>query len=352
MVRVREPKLRCRTRISFFSNFPLSFPPRFPVWLRYCEAASAAFCYSQLLCMALVVICGQPCSGKSTAAACLANALSDTEAKPSVRIIDEASFHLSRNQSYADMTAEKNLRGVLRSEVDRSLSKDSIIIVDSLNSIKGYRYELWCLARAAGTRYCVVYCDVEENVCRTWNEERKEKGEPAYDDKIFEDLFRRFERPDSKNRWDSPLFELWPARDAIDKSSQAILDAVSYLTKRVDSKTRDVKILQPTIATQTARTSEANSLYEMDKATQEVINAIVEAQSHALGGPLNGVSLGPELPSIDISRSVGLPELRRLRRTFIKLAGQTSLSGRPPPSDASSAKRMFVDYLNRELGNN
>lgn len=37
---------------------------------------------------------------------------------------------------FIDMTVEKNLRGVLRSEVDRSVSKDSIIIVDSLNNIK------------------------------------------------------------------------------------------------------------------------------------------------------------------------------------------------------------------------
>ncbi|PHT26226.1 Protein KTI12 -like protein [Capsicum baccatum] len=129
-----------------------------------------------------------------------------------------------------------------------------------------------------------------------------------------------------------------------------MVDAVTYLTKKVDSKTRDVKILQPTIATQTARGSEANSLYEMDRATQEITNAIVEAQSRALGGPLNCVSLGPGIPTIDISRSVSLPELRRLRRTFIKLAGQTSLSGPPLPSDADSAKRMFVDYINRELG--
>uniref|UniRef100_M1A4X9 Protein KTI12 n=1 Tax=Solanum tuberosum TaxID=4113 RepID=M1A4X9_SOLTU len=240
--------------------------------------------------------------------------------------------------------------GRRRSEVDRSLSKDSIVIVDSLNSIKGYRYELWCLARAAGIRYCVVHCDVDEQSSRTWNVERRERGEPSYDDNIFEDLVRRFERPDSKNRWDSPLFELWPAKEGIDKSSTAIVDAVTYLTKKVDSKTRDVKILQPTIATQSARGSEANSLYEMDRATQEITNAIVEAQSRALGGPLNGVSLGPGIPTIDISRSVSLPELRRLRRTFIKLAGQTSLSGPPPPSDADSAKRMFVDYLNRELG--
>ena len=37
---------------------------------------------------------------------------------------------------FLDMVVEKNLRGVLRSEVDRSVSRDSIIIVDSLNNIK------------------------------------------------------------------------------------------------------------------------------------------------------------------------------------------------------------------------
>lgn len=283
------------------------------------------------------------------AALCLAEVLKESESKEAVRIIDETFFHLDRNQSYANMPAEKNLRGVLRSEVDRSVSKDNIIIVDSLNSIKGYRYELWCLARATGIRYCVLYCDVEDTHCRKWNEERREKGEAAYDDSIFEDLARRFEKPDRRNRWDSPLFELWPYKNGIEKSSDAIVDAVSYLTKKVDSKSRDVKILQPTIATQNTRFSEANSLYELDRATQEVINAIVEAQSKALGGPLSGVALGQGLPTINISRSFGLPELRRLRRTFIKLTAQTSLSGRPPPSDAESAKRMFIDYLNREL---
>eukprot|EP00268_Persea_americana_P034920 TRINITY_DN34521_c1_g1_i2.p1 TRINITY_DN34521_c1_g1~~TRINITY_DN34521_c1_g1_i2.p1 ORF type:complete len:209 (+),score=13.95 TRINITY_DN34521_c1_g1_i2:182-808(+) len=200
--------------------------------------------------MALVVICGQPCSGKSTAAICLSEALQTLDPKPTVKIIDESSFHLDRNQSYADMPAEKNLRGVLRSEVDRSLSRDSIVIVDSLNSIKGYRYELWCLARAAGIRHCVLYCDTDENQCREWNKERGVNGQATYDDKIFEDLVRRFEKPDRRNRWDSPLFELWPSKDGINQSSIAISEAVSYLTRRVDSKTRDVRILQPTIATQ------------------------------------------------------------------------------------------------------
>lgn len=300
--------------------------------------------------MALVVICGQPCSGKSTAAFCLAEALQAVEPKPTVRIIDESSLHLGRNQSYADMTVEKNLRGVLRSEVDRSLSRDNIIIVDSLNNIKGYRYELWCLARASRLRYCVIFCDTEENHCREWNNKRSEMGESAYDTKIFDDLVQRFEKPDRRNRWDSPLFELLPSRDGIKQSSPVISEAVSYLTKVVDSKTRDVRVLQPTIATQNVRATEANSLYEMDRATQEVMNAIVEAQSCGLAGTVNKISLNQHLPTINIQRTVGLPELRSLRRTFIKLSGQASLSGRPPPSDAESAKRMFIDYLNREIG--
>ena len=38
--------------------------------------------------------------------------------------------------------------------------------------------------------------------------------------------------------------------EEIVESSPVVAEAVSYLTKKVDSKTRDVKVLQPTIATQ------------------------------------------------------------------------------------------------------
>uniref|UniRef100_A0ACD6A2I3 Uncharacterized protein n=2 Tax=Avena sativa TaxID=4498 RepID=A0ACD6A2I3_AVESA len=253
--------------------------------------------------MALVVMCGQPCSGKSEAAACLAAALRSSLTDITVRVIDESSLHLGRNDSYKDMVVEKNLRGVLRSQVDRSVSRDSIIIVDSLNNIKGYRYELWCLARASGIRYCVFFCDTEVDHCREWNIKRQEKGEPSYDSNIFEDLVSRFERPDRRSRWDSPLFELAPSREENVESSPVIAEAVSYLTKKVDSKTRDVKVLQPRIATQSVRTTEANSLYEMDKATQEVVSAIVEVQSSGLGLAMNKISLGPNLPTISFTVS-------------------------------------------------
>lgn len=251
------------------------------------------------------------------------------------------------------MPREKNLRGMLRSAVDRAVSRDAIVIVDSLNNIKGYRYELWCLARASGTHYCVLHCVADEAECRAWNDDRRLKQLPAYEENIFNDLVRRFERPDGKNRWDSRLFELHPGKEEIHEGSQAIVEAVNFLTGDKNSVgTRNSQTLQPTIATQNARTSDTNSLYELDRATQEIVSILVDAQAQGMGGVVRSVSLGEGLPIINLQRSVGLPELRRLRRTFLKLAGQSSLSGPPPPSDAKSAKRMFADYLNRELSAN
>lgn len=302
--------------------------------------------------MALVIICGQPCSGKSTAAACLTKALEKASNVP-VILIDEPSLNLDRNSAYQDMPREKNLRGMLRSAVDRAVSRDAIVIVDSLNNIKGYRYELWCLARASGTHYCVLHCVADEAECRAWNDDRRLKHLPAYEENIFNDLVRRFERPDGKNRWDSRLFELHPGKEEIHEGSQAIVEAVNFLTGDKNSVgTRNSQTLQPTIATQNARTSDTNSLYELDRATQEIVSILVDAQAQGMGGVVRSVSLGEGLPIINLQRSVGLPELRRLRRTFLKLAGQSSLSGPPPPSDAKSAKRMFADYLNRELSAN
>ncbi|KAG0575108.1 hypothetical protein KC19_VG319100 [Ceratodon purpureus] len=88
-----------------------------------------------------------------------------------------------------------------------------------------------------------------------------------------------------------------------------------------------------------------------EAASKEIVSILVDAQAQGMGGVVRSVPLG-RLLIINVQKNVGLPELRRLRRTFLKLAGQSSLSGPPPPSDAKSAKRMFADYLNREFSAN
>ena len=56
----------------------------------------------------------------------------------------------------ADIASEKQTRARLKSEVERRLSRDAFLILDSLNYIKGYRYELYNIARARNTNLCLV----------------------------------------------------------------------------------------------------------------------------------------------------------------------------------------------------
>ena len=92
-----------------------------------------------------------------------------------------------------DVPSEKNTRGLLRSTADRSLTPRRVVVLDSLNNIKGFRYELWCVARTAGARYCTLHVDAPPETCREWN-----RGRPpgaAYPDEIFEDLVGRCAGP-------------------------------------------------------------------------------------------------------------------------------------------------------------
>jgi protein KTI12 len=112
--------------------------------------------------MPLVVVCGQPSSGKSTIAAKLQQLFASHGAV--VHLIDEPSLFIDKNVAYkserqqrpppvacidspgraarapAARSAagfdEKNARAKLKSQVERTISKKDITIFDSLNNIK------------------------------------------------------------------------------------------------------------------------------------------------------------------------------------------------------------------------
>ncbi|PWS20847.1 hypothetical protein DKP78_26660, partial [Enterococcus faecium] len=77
------------------------------------------------------------------------------------------------------------------------------VILDSLNYIKVYRYELFCLIKHAQTPHCLVYCLTSAEVSSGWNKSRESSAQ--YTQEILDALVLRFEAPDSRNRWDSPL---------------------------------------------------------------------------------------------------------------------------------------------------
>ena len=207
------------------------------------------------------------------------------------------------------------------------------------------RYELWCLARAAGTKYCVVHCDIPLQTSAEWNTARETST--AYTQIVFDDLASRFERPDSRNRWDKPLYTINTAAE--DYASQVYEIVVSMTTAGTATNRQEPSSnndLVPTSATSNPALSATNLLHEVDKATQEVIAAVNDAQSAAAGGSAGQVILGPGIQPLVLQDLVSMPELRRHKRAFLRLATQISNNR---VQSAQDAKRMFADYLQTNL---
>lgn len=105
--------------------------------------------------MALITICGFPSSGKSTRAAQIHNFILEKKPLLNVVIISDHSLGLSPNE-YSQASSEKSARATLFAAVQRHMAVDTILIVDSLNYIKGFRYQLYCAARELKLRTCTV----------------------------------------------------------------------------------------------------------------------------------------------------------------------------------------------------
>ena len=215
----------------------------------------------------LVLLCGHPASGKSTAAAEISRRIQAAGGR--VLLVDEPSLHLPRNASYRDARSEKNTRGLLKATVERAVHRDGpVVLLDANNGIKGYRYELWCIARQAGTRFCVVHCETPVEEARMRNAARRDRGGGVgggdeataaatknetssstsadaewggYDAAIFDDLVFRFERPDGKNRWDAPLFVLKPSERVESRGAGASTEDESKKSAEDDARRREAE---------------------------------------------------------------------------------------------------------------
>ncbi|XP_018603163.1 protein KTI12 homolog [Scleropages formosus] len=274
--------------------------------------------------MPLIIMCGFPCSGKSRRTRELKEYfLKSTERK--VIVIGDDTVGIAKNSVYADVQMEKSLRGTLRSEVERMVNKDDVVILDSMNYIKGYRYELFCLVKHAQTPQCLVYCITTPEDSSTWNTSRP--PEERYTQEILDSLVMRFEPPDSRNRWDSPLF-------TVQKDDALPLVAISDAVFRR-------KAPAPNQSTQSQPLSSANFLHQLDRVTQDVLMAILNSQKTFVPGDVLTVPGATE--KIELTRSLNMVELRRLRRQFI------SYSKMHPTEDMGQIANMFVQYLNRNM---
>ena len=244
-----------------------------------------------------------------------------------VQHIDDQGLGLSRDV-YASARPEKDARASFSSAIKRVLGPDVIVIADGMNYIKGFRYQLYCEAKAVQTPNCVVHVGTPADKCQDFNDEALQNKTGGYEKEVFENLVFRYEEPNGMSRWDAPLFTV-PFEDA-EPPCEAIWEAMVGS----DGKT---KVVRPNAATVLKPASEQNYLYELDKTTSEVVSLITTWQQDHPGEGNGQISI----PESDLilnlpPTSPSLPKLQRLRRQFTTLNRQHTLS-------KSRIRDLFVD---------
>lgn len=223
------------------------------------------------------------------------------------------------------------------------MSNKDIVILDGANYIKGWRYQLYCEAKAVRTPHCVVHVGTPVSQAKCINDERsaasaegKGEEEQPYESECWENLVYRYEEPNAMARWDSPLFTvLW---DDEGPPCEAIWESL------VGSEAEgNKKVVRPNFATVLKAPSSEDYLYELDKSTQRILNRILDwAKDHPGegGGDVSVGEGGVEEMLVELPASpVGLPALQRIRRQFISLNRQNSVP-------VKRIRESFVAYLN------
>jgi protein KTI12 len=132
--------------------------------------------------MPLIIITGKPCTGKSTFAKLLVEDLRNQDKV--VELVNEESLLITKKGGYKTSFAEKGTRGALKGAVEHKLNAECFVVIDSLNYIKGYRYELYCAARTFRTPHCVIWVGCSDSISTEWNQMRLSSDGDGYDEKM------------------------------------------------------------------------------------------------------------------------------------------------------------------------
>lgn len=231
--------------------------------------------------MPCLVLTGHPCVGKTYVAEALKERALKKQVKH-VEIVNEerACVDHTKSECYADSLSEKKTRGALKSQVDSLLKKDTLVIVDSLNYIKGYRYELFCMSKAQQDRHGVIWILNDPATAKEWNS----KIDNRYTDEQMEELIMRYEPPDARNRWDKPLYhvDLSPNKNDAASNVAARQDALQRSVYNMHSLSDAIEKQESTVP---KRPSAAGSFKRAAKQRPSNNRSMAPTESNATPGP-------------------------------------------------------------------
>ncbi|KAL5364982.1 chromatin associated protein KTI12 [Aspergillus floccosus] len=338
--------------------------------------------------MPLIILTGYPCSGLTYRANQLAAELESTQtalfdagtipaSKPRYKIHVVPTHDSSHPRTvYDNARTEKETRGVAYARAKRLLGRDSFVILDGMNYIKGYRYQLWCEAKALGTTCCVVHVGTPVDQCVANNEARlrcqtaattgtnntdtttaeETDSEDPYPPDLLNNLIFRYEEPSTASRWDKPLFtvpwsdaappvaDIWTALTGIaaspdepspTTSTPAIAPLASTLAPTHLSDTASIATgttttrraggslrpkIKPHQATVLPPATDSSALYSLEKRTSAIVAAL---RSFTLAHPSAEAALAQSPDAAGISIAVPEAEAPVFIPAHVATAGST-----------------------------
>ncbi|KIK03501.1 hypothetical protein K443DRAFT_676680 [Laccaria amethystina LaAM-08-1] len=296
--------------------------------------------------MALITISGYPSSGKTTRANQIFNFLQIKLQNPEyqgpnlkVVLLSDDSLDIPR-AAYDDSKLEKAARGALFTAIQRLIARDTLLIVDSLNYIKGFRYQVYCAAREMKLRVCTVYVVATPDLCREWNSKRGDGHD--YDPDTIDNLIMRYEEPSSMVRWDSPLLTvMWEDADI---PGPQIWEAVTLGS-----------IKPPNSGTLSAAKAPTDALHVLEQITASMVSAILAERSASQLETLVSLTL-PGSIKLQLtlpSRHITLSELQRFKRQFITVHKKAITLGTTEKGavdwEENNIAHKFATYLEDHL---
>lgn len=268
--------------------------------------------------MPLIILSGFPCSGLTTRARELEQAFKSRTDGPikKVVVIDDSSLDVSKDQ-YKERDPEKAARGAQMAAVQRNLSPSTIVILDNMSYIKGFRYQLFCEAKAIQTTSCVVHVGTPADTCAVWNRKRPD-GE-KWDEELLKALIFRYEEPNSLNRWDSPLFILLP------QDELPIDEIWDCLVHRKPPKPNAATTLKPA--------APASYLSLLNETASRITKQIMDVHRDAPGAEMTIAGRTITLPY-----RLSIAQMNRIKRNFVQLNKSAQIA-------PDNVETFFVDFV-------
>lgn len=208
----------------------------------------------------------------------------------------------------------------------------------------GYRYELYCGSKSNNSTQCTVHTEINRDEAWKFNEHRDAVSE-KYDRTTFDALLLRYENPDSKNRWDSPLFLVFPEQQ-LDKD--AIFNCLFNKAPpppNMSTQNVNMKLLLfcyfhsvPLCYCQ-APLSSTNFLYDLDQTTKQILDGIIKMKKMGVVGTVKVP--GFEDLTIDITNA-SIQQLMGLRRQYITYSKMHA-------PDPQNVPQLFIQFLSTSL---